>query len=137
MANGVPFGRSRDMDFMFTKLQVHDLEKAAAFFTSVFGLIEMHRMDAAIAGRKVTEIVYQPTYEGGPMFILAKFHDRPAASNNELILGFAAKNLEEALERCEQSGGRIVEPIQGSPGGMRHAFVADGEGHLIQISQAS
>ena len=51
MANGVPHGKTLDADFMFTKLQVSDLDKAGAFYTAVFGLVEMHRIDAAIAGR--------------------------------------------------------------------------------------
>jgi hypothetical protein len=67
----IPSGRTLDVDFMFTKLIVEDIETSATFYTSVFGLVEMHRIEARIMERPVTEVVYMPTYSGGPMFILA------------------------------------------------------------------
>ena len=137
MANGVPHGKTLDADFMFTKLQVSDLDKAGAFYTAVFGLVEMHRIDAAIAGRGLSEVIYMPTYEGGPMFILAKFHDASKPSTDELILGFATKDLDALLARVETAGGRVVEVIAaGAQSPFRTAFVSDGEGHLVQVSQA-
>ena len=135
MASSVPYGRTLDTDFMFTKLIVDDIEKAAAFYVAVCGLVEMHRIEATIIGRAVTEIIYQPTYQGGPMFILAKFHGAPKPNNDELILGFATADLEAFLERVTRAGGRVVEPIQDPGHGMRHAFIEDVEGHVVQISE--
>ena len=136
MASGIPHGKTLDADFMFTKLLVNDLAKASAFYTAVFGLVEMHRVEAAITGRSVTEVIYMPTSEGGPMFILAKFNDVSTPSKDELILGFATKDLEALLARVEEAGGSVAEPIQDVPqAGMRHAFIRDAEGHLIQVSQ--
>ena len=136
MASQVPHGRTLDVDYMFTKLCVNDLDKAAAFYESVCGLVEVQRMEAHMMGDPVTEVVYKATYPAGPMLILAKFTDAPPPATDEVILGFAAKDLEAMLERVEKAGGRILEPIKASPGfAMRHAFVADPEGHRIQISQ--
>ena len=61
MAYEIPHGRTLETDFMFTKLLVNDLEKSAAFYSTVIGLIEMNRMEAEITGRKITEIVYMAT----------------------------------------------------------------------------
>lgn len=130
----VPSGRTLDADFMFTKLVVADMEKSAAFYTAVFGLVEMNRVEARIVGRPVSEIVYMPTYAGGPLFILAQFNDAPAPALNETILGFSAKDLEAVLERAVQAGGQVLEGIQEPHPGMRHAFIADVEGHVVQIS---
>ncbi len=136
MATEMPHGRALDTDFMFTKLQVDDLEKSAAFYMAVCGLVELQRVEAEIAGRRVSEICYRSTYPGGPMFILAKFHDAPKGHNDELILGFATRNLEAFLARAELAGGSVAEPIQENPrAGLRHAFVRDIEGHLLQVSQ--
>ena len=130
-----PHGRTLDVDYMFTKLCVNDIERAAKFYESVCGLVEIRRMDAHMMGDPVTEIVYRATYPEGPMLILAKFTEAPAPATDEVILGFAVKDLEAMLERVEKGGGRILEPIQESPGfAMRHAFVADPEGHRIQLS---
>ena len=131
----IPFGRTADVDFMFTKLVVADIDKSAAFYAGVFGLVEMHRIEAEIMKRSVSEVVFMATYAGGPMLILARFNDAPAPAHNELILGFATQDLEAALDRVVNAGGRIVEPIQQPYPGMRHAIIADGEGHLVQISQ--
>lgn len=97
----------------------------------------MHRLEATILDRKVTEVVFSPTYQGGPLFILAKFHDQREPSGGELILGFASKDVDEALRRVERFGGRVRDSSAGLAGGPRTAFIEDGEGHLIQISQAS
>jgi len=133
----MPYGRTLDSDFMFTKLQVDDLEKSAAFYGAVCGLVELQRIDAEITGRRVSEICYRSTYPGGPMFILVKFHDSPKGHNDELILGFATKDLDALLKRAEAAGGSVAEPIQENPqAGMRHAFVRDVEVHLLQISQS-
>lgn len=137
MANGIPSGRKLDTDFMFTKLLVNDLEKAAAFYTSVFGLIEMHRLDAKIAGRPVSEIVHMPTYPDGPMFILAKFHGAPKPTNDESILGFSTKDMGALLQRVEKAGGRLLELMpETAESPFRTAFVEDFEGHVLQISQS-
>jgi len=137
MASQIPNAKTQDTDFMFTKLQVKNLDGAAAFYSSVVGLVEMNRVDAEIGGRKVSEVVFMPTYPGGPMFILAQFHDTQAAAANELILGFATKDIAGFIARAEQAGGRVLEPAREVPGmgGMQVAFVSDPEGHVLQLSQ--
>ena len=56
--------------FSFTKLVVADLELSAAFYTDVFGLQEQYRVKAAIGGRAVEEILFEPTAPGGLMILL-------------------------------------------------------------------
>lgn len=138
MASQIPHGKTLDTDFMFTKLVVADLDGAVAFYSSVIGLVEMNRVEAAITGRQVSEVVFMPTYQGGPMFILAQFHDQEKPSSDELILGFATRDIEAALGRAVEAGGAVAEgPIEvPGTGGMKVAFVTDPEGHLVQLSQA-
>jgi len=137
MASQIPDAKTQDTDFMFTKLQVKDLDRAVAFYTTVVGLVEMNQVEAEIAGRKVSERVFMPTYPGGPMFILAQFHDTQVPAANELILGFATKDIAGFIARAEQAGGRVLEPAREVPGmgGMQVAFVSDAEGHVLQLSQ--
>lgn len=137
MASQIPDAKTQDTDFMFTKLQVKDLAGAVAFYSSVVGLVEMNRVEAQISGRQVSEVVFMPTYPGGPMFILAQFHDTEAVAANELILGFATRDIAGFIQRAEQAGGRVLEPAKEVPGmgGMQVAFVADPEGHVLQLSQ--
>jgi len=136
MAHQIPSAKALDTDFMFTKLLVSDLDTATTFYASVVGLVEMQRVEAVIDGRPVTEVVYMPTYPGGPMFILAHFHDAVAPSNSELIMGFASQDLDGFVARAEKAGGKVIEAARELPGaGMRVAFVADTEGHVLQVTQ--
>lgn len=137
MASQIPNAKTQDTDFMFTKLLVKDLEGAVAFYSAVVGLVEMNRVEAEVGARKVTEVVFMPTYAGGPMFILAQFHDTQTPAANEVILGLATQDIAGFIERAEQAGGRVIDPAREVPGmgGMQVAFVADPEGHVLQLSQ--
>lgn len=137
MASQIPHAKTQDTDFMFTKLQVKDLDSAVLFYSSVVGLVEMNRVEADITGRKISEVVFMPTYPSGPMFILAQFHDTETPAANELILGLATTDIAAFIARAEQAGGRVLEPAREVPGmgGMQVAFVADPEGHVLQLSQ--
>jgi lactoylglutathione lyase len=137
MTSQLPSGRTLDVDFMFLKLCVHDIEAAANFYTTVCGLIELNRMEAILGGKPAIEIVYQPTYPSGPLFILAQFPGEPQPASDEVIVGFAAKDMQAMLDRAVACGGRVITPVTGDPGsGMRHAIIADAEGHRIQVSEA-
>lgn len=67
-----------------------------------------------------------------------EFHDTQVPAANELILGFATKNIADLIVLAQQAGGRVLEPAREVPGmgGMQVAFISDPEGHVIQLSQA-
>lgn len=136
MSHPMPHGAMLDANFMFTKLVVADLDTAAAFYTSVFGFVEMHRVEAAIDGRAVSEIIYMPTSEGGPMFILAKFLDSNMPATGETLLGFGVGDLDGLIARAVKAGGALKQRIDAQPGVPFHtAFLTDPEGHAVQVSQ--
>jgi lactoylglutathione lyase len=123
-------------DFGFTKLVVSDLERSAAFYKAVCGLEESGRVDADIAGRKISEIMLQPTTPGGATLVLLRFHDLPRPASDEVILGFMTPDLEAFLTRTRGAGGRVYEDTKSMPEhGVRVAFVKDVEGHLIEVVQ--
>jgi len=63
--------------FGFTKLLVDDLERTAVFYKAVCGLVETVRVTNTIAGRRIDEILFNATGEGGATFALLKFADVP------------------------------------------------------------
>jgi lactoylglutathione lyase len=134
MATKTPHGRTRDAEFMFVKLEVHDLEASAAFYTDVFGLVELRRIEAVITGRPISEICYRPTYAGGALFVLAKFHDTEKPAHKEVIIGFSVDDLDAAMDRATSAGGQIAEYLE-TPDYGNLAFIRDPEGHLIQVNQ--
>ncbi len=124
--NGTHFG--------FTKLLVQDLDKCAAFYSEVCGLTETYRVESEIAGRAISEIMYAPTAEGGASFVLLKFLDAKGPYSEEVIIGMQTDDLEAFVQRAEAAGGRVVDPIRSMPEhGVKVAFVADVEGHLLEV----
>ena len=136
MTNTLPHGSTADAHFSFTKLLVDDLEKTAAFYASVCGLVEQQRVEATIDGRPIREITFLPTYPGGGSLTLLNFVAAPKPHNDELILGFTTSDLEAFVERVKAAGGRVADPIRAMPEHrLRVAFVQDVEGHLIEVVQ--
>lgn len=127
-----PSGRS----FNFAKLVVADLDRCATFYQAVFKLEELARVEDAIAGRPIHEVMYKPTHEGAATFVLLAYKDTDQPALNEAIIGFTVTDLDSVLEAVDAQGGRLVEAIREMPHlGIRVAFAADPEGHLIEIVQ--
>ena len=122
--------------FGFTKLLVADLEAAATFYKAVCGLEELARVDDEIAGRKISEILFKPPYQGAATFVLLTFLDAPKPSKDEVIVGFITDSTDAFVERTLANGGRLVQEARDMPAhGVRVAFVTDPEGHLIEVAQ--
>ena len=120
--------------FGFTKLVVADLDAAAAFYATVFGLAETARVSAEIAGRPIDEIMYSATGAGGATFVLLRFADQPTPAHDEVILGFVVSEIDALVERAVAAGGAIAQaPTDRVEHGMRVGFIADPEGHLIEL----
>jgi len=122
--------------FSFTKLLVDDLEATAAFYKSVCGLTELARVDSAIEGRQISEIMFNATGEGAATFVLLKFVGAPKPHNDEVIIGFMTPDVEAFVQRAVAAGGSVAEEVKSMPEhGVRVAFVRDVEGHLIEVVQ--
>ena len=122
--------------FGFTKLVVGDLEKSAEFYKAVCGVAEQARVDDVLAGRPISEILFNPGMPGGPTFVLFSFRDTPVPTNSEVILGFMTPDLDAFLTRARTAGGTVLENQGSRPEhGVRVAVVADIEGHLIEVVQ--
>ena len=122
--------------FGFTKLQVADLEKCAAFYTRVAGITEQTRVNTESGGRRLSEIIFNPTQPGGASFVLIHYHDSPKPVVGESILGFQTNDLDAFVTRSLAAGGSVVrEAWEIAEMKVRVAFVADPEGHVIKLVQ--
>jgi predicted enzyme related to lactoylglutathione lyase len=120
--------------FGCTKLIVADLEKACVFYKSVFGLTEHNRVDAAIEGRSISEIMFNATAPGGATFVLLAYTDTPTPALSEAIILFVTTDLAGLLLKVPAAGGRVVDDMRDMPEhGVTVAFVRDVEGHLIEV----
>lgn len=122
--------------FGHIKITVDDLERCAGFYTEVCGLVEFGRSQATMNGRDATEIMFAPTGDGGPMLVLVKWHEVPAAPNNDVLLGFTTPDLEAFCARVTAAGGRVTQEITSVPEhGVKAAFVTDIEGNVLEALQ--
>ena len=136
MTDTMPHGRTADAQFSFSKLLVDDLERTAAFYESVCGLVEHQRVEATIDGIPIREITFLPTSPGGGSLTLLKFLAAPSPHRDEMILGFTTSDIEAFVERVTSAGGRVTDPIRTLPAHrLRVAFVKDVEGHRIEVVQ--
>lgn len=121
----------------FTKLVVDDLEAMSDYYCSVFGLHRgsHEKFEHGIGGEPIEEIALTaaPGDQWGALTLL-KFLERPAAKDDEAILGFTTSDLSALLERIQRSGGTLVGEIKDLPRlGIRAAFARDPEGHLNEL----
>jgi lactoylglutathione lyase len=124
--------------FSFTKLVVHDVEKLAAFYTSVYGLHAVKRVRGeSIGSEAIDEIMLSPDPKAPfGSFVLLKYVGRAPSPSGEVILGFTTDDLPALLDRVRAAGGGIHAPLEEMPElKIRVAFATDPEGHLAELVQ--
>jgi predicted enzyme related to lactoylglutathione lyase len=136
MADVRPSGATRDAQYGFSKIFVHDLDAMAAFYEEVFGLIPFGRHQDAMFGRKIDEITYQATYPGGSSLTLIKYLDSTGPSLGESVQGFTTTDIQALARRGQAMGGRIPDPIRRIDAfKLQVVFVLDPEGHVNEVVQ--
>ena len=133
--SGAPANR-----FSFTKVLVKDLDKLAAFYTSVFGFRQRERL-VANAGPGIGEIEEillsissDPAQE--PPLVLFKLLEKPAPKDTDTILGLIVSDLDDVLKRLSAAGGSVVSDSPEHPATVaKCAFARDPEGRLLELVQ--
>jgi lactoylglutathione lyase len=127
-------GSSEVISVGFTKLVVDDLDKTAAFYESVCGLVEDSRAKEQIAGRPIEELYFKADPPGTGTFTLTRFLDAPAGSKPGVILGFVTGDIVAFVERAQAAGGSVAEAPHSMPEvGVKVAFLNDVEGNLLEV----
>jgi predicted enzyme related to lactoylglutathione lyase len=131
-----PHGVTRDAQFGFSKVFVHDLEGMAAFYEEVFGLVPFNRHRDAMLGREIDEISYQATSPGGGSLTLIKYVDSTGPTSGESVQGFTTMDVAALVERARKAGGSIPEAIRRiEEFKILVVFVLDPEGHINEVVQ--
>lgn len=134
MSDARPAGSNHGMTYMFAKTFVADLEKMAAFYEAVLGLIPLQRHQDLMLGRPISEIMYQASYSGGPAFTMISYTDGNPPPPGEAVQGFVSTDLPATCDRARAHGGTVPEPIKEIPEyGIKVAFILDPEGHILEV----
>jgi predicted enzyme related to lactoylglutathione lyase len=120
--------------FAFTKLVVRDLDAMTHFYGVVYGLESLQRVEAAIDGAPIEEVILGRDGDYGGL-ILLRWVDREPPEQGEVILGFTTPDIDDLCARAEGAGATVRVPpfFSEEAGGLRVAFVADPEGHLAEL----
>lgn len=118
----------------FTKLVVDDLDKVAAFYAAVCGLVEEGRAEDEIAGRPMQELYFKSDPPGTGTFTLTKFVGGPAGSRPGVILGFVTDDIDAFVDRAQSAGASVEQAAHPRPEhGVKVAFLNDIEGNLLEV----
>ncbi|MDX2276625.1 MAG: VOC family protein [Hyphomonadaceae bacterium] len=131
-----PYGATKDAQYGFSKVFVHDLDAMAGFYEEVFGLVPFNRHQDRMLGREVDEITYQATYPGGPALTLIKYADSRGPAGGESVQGFTTTDIKALVTRALAAGGRAPEAIRRIEDfKLSVVFVLDPEGHVNEVVQ--
>ncbi len=118
----------------FTKLIVDDVDKMAAFYSEVYGLKPIDRIQSEIGGDRIDEILLGANGENVGGVVLLKFVDKDPPANGEVILGFITEDIDVLVDRVLAAGGSIHAPVKADADKpYKVGFVTDPEGHVCEI----
>ncbi|WP_186453891.1 VOC family protein [Denitratisoma sp. DHT3] len=123
------------------KLVVDDLEASAAFYTAVFGMIEVERVKVDTGIRyPLDEIILSSGGAQATEFrlILLKYVGKAPPSRSDHILCFVVPDLDAVVEHLPKMGGKLLRPPQKiREEGSRMTIAADNAGNLLEIVQVA
>lgn len=121
------------------KLVVDDLEASAAFYTTVFGMVEVERIKVDTGIRyPLDEIILASGGAPATEFrlILLKYVGKAPPSRSDHLLCLVVPDLDAVVEHLPKMGGKVLRPPQKMrEEGSRMAIAADNAGNLLEIVQ--
>ena len=125
-----------DPRMTFTKILVDDLDAESAFYSTVLGLVEKHRVVGGEGGGAYTQSVMCCVGSDEPSLLLLKPLHGKAPTPGEAVLGFAVADVDEVVRATKRAGGSVRSGPRSLPDhGLRIAQVTDPEGHLLELLQ--
>ena len=122
--------------FVFTKINVGDIDTLEHFYTTLFGMEVFARIAQGDGEAAMDERVLTRPGTRGPQLILVCHPNRPLPAPGESVLGLMVDDLDASFALAREMGASVVHPITEIPEHkLRLAFVADPEGHVVEILQ--
>ncbi|MDD3799907.1 MAG: VOC family protein, partial [Novosphingobium sp.] len=123
-------------NFVFTKLNVGDVDRLEKFYCALFGMEVTARVQQGEGEAEMDERILAKPGTRGPQLILIAYPNRPLPAPGETVLGLMVDNLDKSVAQAQELGASVLVPITEVPEhGLRLAFVADPEGHVTELLQ--
>ena len=122
---------------LFTKLIVRDEEAQAEYYSKVYGLNAIYRVQGVSDGEPFREVILSPGADmSAGTLVMFNFTERDAPRDQQVILGFTTDDLDAVVERIQANGGKLVGPVrEETDHGVRVVFSTDPEGVLCENVQ--
>jgi predicted enzyme related to lactoylglutathione lyase len=120
-------------DLASTKLVVDDLEAMADYYGAVYGFTQAARVQAAIGGEPIDEVLLSLPGRNGFPLVLMRYTERSTPPTGEVALVFTTDDIDALFDRIVAHGGSVhVAPFQSEVVPFRAGFAHDPEGHLVE-----
>lgn len=121
----------------YFKLTVADAENLARFYSLVFGMTEVRRIDALHYSEPHLEIFLSTGSEkSGNQIALLHWVDKPAPVPGEAAIAFMVDDVDAVVAAALAAGGTstmAAETLEEHK--FRYAIIADPEGHAVEVMQ--
>jgi len=128
------------LSFAFTKIVVADLAASERFYEQALGLSRVAYIEFGEGFDQLQEVVpaVPGSAPGGANLQLIHYPGRPKAAPSEAVIGFTVGDADKSVAAMAAAGGRVTVPVTTiADHGVSCAYVADLDGHLIEIIQFS
>ncbi len=115
------------MKFVWTTIQVSDLDRSLAFYHDLLDLPVQERFPAG-----PNEIAMLGDAEGTKLELIQKPGPKLEAPGAGLSLGFAPADIGAALQKLAEQGVAVPPPVSPNPT-MKFYFLQDPDGYVVQL----
>lgn len=121
--------------FAFTKIIVADVKAMERFYCDALGLSVVGRIDVNERGWNLEEVIL--SIGGGSTHLnLLQYRDRPAPPRGEAVVGLNVADMDAVIAAANDGGGKLVtEPVEIPEHKLKVCYIADPEGHLVELLQ--
>lgn len=124
--------------FSFTKIIVRDLPAAEDFYTKLFGLEVVGRINIGDGEKLMNEVILKTAgaQPPAPNFILVSYPNRACPAAGEATTGFVVGDLDATLEKATAAGATVEVAATDIPEhGLRVAYILDPQSHRVELLQ--
>lgn len=121
--------------YAFTKIIVADLAAMERFYCEALDLSVRTRIAVDKPGYALRETVLV-VGESGTLLNLVQYLDRPCPAPGEAVVGLSVEDIDAVIAAATGAGGSVVTPPVEIPDHqLKVAYIADPEGHLLELLQ--
>lgn len=115
------------MKFLWTTLQVSDLDQSLAFYRNLLDLPMVERFQG-----NGNEIAMLGDADGTHLELLCKPGEKVESPGQGVSVGFAFDDLDAMADKLTAQGYQVSPPISPNPH-LTFRFVADPDGYMVQL----